>query len=275
MTRIVRYTILALGGLIFLFPFYFMIITSVSPPGSTGSLVPPSLDFSTWTFIFAKLPITWNLLNSAVYTLGVVSITLVIGSLTGYALARLSFRGRDALFAVILFTLALPFQLLMVPLFIMVSDWGWARPGPGNYLALIFPMAVNATAIIIFRQFFRGLPQELFDAAYLDGAGNLRILWKIAIPLTKPAFLIATLITFIGPWNDFLWGLLVVRDTYWQPLSVAVGILGSGAHATAGGGNYWGTVTAASTLLAVPVIVLFIAFQRYFVRGVIEDGIKG
>ena len=130
--------------------------------------------------------------------------------LAGYALAVLHFRGRGTLFASMLLVQLVPFQLLMIPLYVMiVRNYGLAD----SYLGMILPFAINSTAVFIFRQFFLQLPEDLFDAARIDGAGELRILWSIALPLVRPALLTAVLLTFIGPWNEFLWPFLITKDT--------------------------------------------------------------
>lgn len=271
--RPLAYLALLLGAIAFLFPFYYMVAGSVSPASEVGNLVPSRIDLANWDYMLSRIPIRRNLLNSAIYAGGVIVSTLVVGSLTGYALARLSFVGRDALFNLVLLTLMVPFQLTMIPLYIMIVNFGWTQPGPEVYLGLIAPGAVNATAIIIFRQFFMQLPQDLFDAARVDGDTDLGILWRIALPLSAPAFLITGLVSFIGPWNEFLWPLLVTRDVNWMPLAESVALFGVGGQA-GGAASQWGTITAASTTLAIPAVVLFIVFQRYFVQGIATTGLK-
>lgn len=271
--RIVAIIVLLLGALMFLFPFYYMVIGSVSPADEVGRLIPTRIETVNWSYMLSRIPVGRNLLNSAIYAGGVIVITLIVGSLTGYALARLTFLGRDFLFNIILLTLMVPFQLTMIPLYIMIVNFGWVQPGPRIFLGLIIPGAVNATAIIIFRQFFLQLPQDLFDAARIDGAGDLNILWQIALPLSAPAFLITGLLTFIGPWNEFLWPLLVTRDVNWMPLAESVALFGVGGQA-GGAASEWGTITSAATILAIPAVIIFIIFQRYFVQGIATTGLK-
>lgn len=271
--HILSYVALVIGAIAFMFPFYFMAVGSISPADEVGRILPSRIDLANWRYMLSRIPIGRNLLNSLVYAGGVIISTLVVGSLTGYALARLSFPGRNLIFNLILLTLMVPFQLTMIPLYIMIVNFGWTQPGPENYLALIVPGAVNATAIIIFRQFFMQLPQDLFDAARVDGDTDLGILWRIALPLSAPAFLISGLLTFIGPWNEFLWPLLVTRDINWMPLAESVALFGVGGQA-GGAASEWGTITAAATTLAIPAVVLFVVFQRYFVQGVATTGLK-
>ena len=145
--------------------------------------------------------------------------TVVFGLLAGYALAVLEFRGKGVLFAGVMLILVVPFQLLTIPLYVLiVRDYGLAD----SYLGMILPFAINSTAVFVFRQFFMQLPRELFEAARIDGAGELTILTRIAIPLCKPALLTAVLLTFIGPWNEFLWPFLVTKEQSMQPLAVSL-----------------------------------------------------
>lgn len=267
------YAALVVGAIIFLFPFYFMVIGSISPAKEVGRIIPSRIDLASWDYMLSKIPVGRNLLISFAYAGGVVLSTLVIGSLTGYALARLKFPGRSLLFNVLLLTMMIPFQLTMIPLYIMIVDLGWAKPGPSVLLGLIVPGAVNATAILIFRQFFLQIPRDLFDAARVDGENEFGILARIVMPLSAPAFLITGLLTFIGPWNEFLWPLLVTRDIMWMPLAESVALFGVGGQ-TGGAASRWGTITAASTTLAIPAVALFIFFQRYFIEGIAATGIK-
>jgi len=171
-------------------------------------------------------------------------------------------------FNAMLLILIVPFQLLMIPLYVMiVRNYGLAD----SYLGMILPFAVNATAVFIFRQFFLQLPKELFESARLDGASELRILTRIAIPLAKPAILTAVIVTFIGPWNEFLWPFLVTKSLALQPLALA-NFISTVASRQA---NPFGAILAGAVVLAVPAVVLFLAFQRHFVASNLGSGIKG
>ena len=196
--------------------------------------------------------------------------TVVFGVLAGYALARLHFRGRGALFAVMLLVQVVPFQLLMIPLYVMiVRNYGLAD----TYLGMILPFAINSTAVFIFRQFFLQLPEDLFEAARIDGASELRILWSIALPLVRPALLTAILLTFIGPWNEFLWPFLITKDTDMQPLAVSLANYITNVAGRAA--NPFGAILAGAVVLAAPAVVLFVAFQRHFTSTDIGSGVKG
>ncbi len=264
---------LVLGALIFLFPFYYMVIGSFqeSPDTTVGGIFPTG----GWTFhnyadINSRVNLIQSLVNSTIFTAGVMFGTVLFGVLAGYALARLHFRGRGTLFAVMLLVQIIPFQLLIIPIYVLiVRNYGLAD----SYLGMIAPFAINSTAVFIFRQFFISLPDDLFAAAALDGASELRILWSVALPLVRPAILTAALITFIGPWNEFLWPFLVTKDQGLQPLAVTLANYISNIAGRAS--NPYGAILAGAVVLAAPAVALFVAFQRHFTATEISSGVKG
>jgi multiple sugar transport system permease protein len=163
-----------------------------------------------------------------------------------------------------------PFQLLIIPLYVLIVRYY----GLGDsYLGMIAPFAINSTAVFIFRQYFLQLPKELFDAARIDGANELRILTRIALPLVRPAVLTAMLLTFIGPWNEYLWPFLITKQQSMQPLAVALANYMNTVQSTVS--NPFGTILAGAFVLAVPAVALFLAFQRYFVAPNIGSAVKG
>ncbi len=262
------------GALVFLFPFYYMIVGSLQtePDTSIAGAFPQAgaITGANYVAINSRLNLGQSLVNSGIFTGGVLVCTIVFGVLAGYALALLRFRGRGTVFGALLLVQVIPFQLLMIPLYVLIArDYGLGD----NYLGMILPFAINSTAVFIFRQYFLQLPKELFDAARIDGAGELRTLWSIALPLVRPALLTAVLLTFIGPWNEFLWPFLITKQQAKQPLAVALAnYISTVAASTA---NPFGAILAGAVVLAVPVIVLFIAFQRQFVSTDLGSGVKG
>ena len=174
------------------------------------------------------------------------------------------------MFASLLLVQVVPFQLLTIPLYVLiVRDYGLAD----SYLGMILPFAINSTAVFVFRQFFLQLPRELFDAARIDGASELKILLRIAIPLSKPALLTAVLLTFIGPWNEFLWPFLVTKEQDMQPLAVSLANYISTVSGRAS--NPFGAILAGACVLAAPAVALFVVFQRHFVQSNLGSGVKG
>jgi multiple sugar transport system permease protein len=270
---VVRYVVLALGAVVFLFPFYYMLVGSFQAKSDTS--IGGAFPIGGWTLnnykeINSRVDLVQSLANSGIFTAGVILATVVFGVLAGYALAVLHFRGRGSLFAAMLLVQLVPFQLLIIPLYVMiVRSYGLAD----SYLGMIVPFAINSTAVFIFRQFFLQLPEDLFSAARIDGAGELRILWSIALPLVRPALLTVTLLTFIGPWNEFLWPFLITKDNSMQPLAVSLANYLSNVAGRAS--NPFGAILAGAVVLAAPAVALFLAFQRHFTSSDLGSGVKG
>ncbi len=261
------------GALVFLFPSYYMIIGSLQKKPDTsikGAFSPGGLTLDNYSQINERLNLAQTLANSGIFTGGVILFTVFFGILAGYALARLHFRGRGTLFAVMLLVQIVPFQLLIIPIYVMiVRSYGLAD----SYAGMILPFAINSAAVFIFRQFFLQLPEDLFAAARLDGASELRILWSVALPLVRPALVTVILLTFIGPWNEFLWPFLVTKDADKQPLAVALANYITNIAGRAA--NPYGAILAGAVVLAAPAVVLFAAFQRYFTASNVGSGVKG
>jgi multiple sugar transport system permease protein len=268
-----RIVVLVLGAVVFLFPFYYMLVGSLQsePDTSLGGAFPTGgVTLENYADIDSRVNLVRSLVNSGIFTGGVLLFTVVLGVLAGYALARLHFRGSGTLFAAMLLVQVVPFQLLIIPLYVMiVRDYGLAD----SYLGMILPFAINSTAVFIFRQFFLQLPQDLFAAARIDGASELRILWSIALPLVRPALLTAVLLTFIGPWNEFLWPFLITKEADLQPLAVSLANYISNIAGRAA--NPYGAILAGACVLAAPAVALFIAFQRQFTSSDLGSGVKG
>ena len=272
--RILGLLALIVGAIIFLFPFYYMIVGALQKePRSdiSGAFPNPgNLTLENFTDINNRVDLVRTLVNSGIFTTGVLLATLVIGLLAGYALAQLNFRGRTVIFTAMLLVLVLPFQLFMIPLYVLiVRTYGLSD----NYLGMILPFAVNMTAVFIFRQFFLQLPRDLFESARIDGASELAILRRIAVPLAIPAIITALIVTFIGPWNEFLWPFLITKQHDLQPLAVALANYISTVASRAA--NPYGSILAGAVVLAFPAVVIFVIFQRQFVSTSLGSGVKG
>lgn len=266
--------VLTLGAIAFLFPFYYMVVGSLqaSPDTTIAGAFPnpANLTLQNYTAINGRINLVSGLVSSGIFTGGVLLGTVVFGVLAGYSLAILSWRGRGVTFALALLVQTIPFQLLMIPLYVLIArNYGLAD----SYLGMILPFAINSAAVLIFRQYFLQLPRELFDAARMDGAGEFRLLWRIALPLVRPALVTVVLLTFIGPWNEFLWPFLITKEASLQPLAVSlanyISIVSSSTT------NPYGAILAGAVVLAAPVVVLFIIFQRYFTSTDIGSSVKG
>ncbi|MGK3954408.1 carbohydrate ABC transporter permease [Microbacterium sp. I2] len=273
-SKIALYVVLSLGALAFLFPFWYMIVgslqTDVDATVAGAFPDPANLTVDNYVAINERINLFQGLLNSGIFTGGVILGTVVFGVLAGYALAVLQWRGRSATFALVLLVQVVPFQLLMIPLYVMIArDFGLSD----SYLGMILPFFINSTAVLIFRQYFLQLPQDLFSAARIDGAGEFRLLWSVALPLVRPALLTAVLLTFIGPWNEFLWPFLITKEASMQPLAVSLANFISNIAASTA--NPFGAMMAGAVVLAVPAVTLFIVFQRYFTSNDLGSGVKG
>ncbi len=265
---------LVLGAALFLFPFYYMVVGALQrapDSGISGAFPnPANLTLANFADINAQVNLARTLVNSGIFTGGVLLATFFFGLLAGYALAQLEFRGRAVVFNAMMLILVLPFQLFMIPLYVLiVRSYGLAD----SYLGMILPFAVNATAVFIFRQFFLQLPRDLFDSARIDGASELAILRRIAVPLARPAIVTAMIVTFIGPWNEFLWPFLITKQHDLQPLAVALAnyISTVAARAT----NPFGSILAGAVVLVIPAVVVFVIFQRQFIESNLGSAVKG
>lgn len=272
-SSVVRYALLIFAAVIFAFPFYFMIVGAFqkNPTNTPGGLLPTAgWTVSNFVNVNSRINLVGSLLNSLIFVVGVLLGTVVFGLLVGYSVARMDFRGRGVLWILVLLVQMVPFQLLMIPLYVQVTRMYSLGD---TYLGMILPFAINTTAVFIFVQFFKALPGDIFEAARIDGAGELRILWTIAIPMVRPALATVILVTFIGPWNEFLWPFPITKDVSMQPLAVSLANYISNVSATTANPN--GSILAGATALAFPVIILFCLFQRYFVASDIGSALKG
>lgn len=265
--------LLTIAAIAFAFPFYFMVVGAFqeNPTNSPASLIPTG----GWTWdnfvrIDSRIDLLGSLANSLIFTGGVLLGTVVFGLLAGFALARLDFRGRGVLWVLMMLVQMVPFQLLMIPLYVQITrSYGLGD----SYVGMILPFAINTTAVFIFTQFFRSLPAEIFEAARIDGAGELRMLVSVAVPLIRPVLVTVILVTFIGPWNEFLWPFLITKDAALQPLAVSLAnYISNVAQSTA---NPNGAILAGATALALPVVVLFVVFQRFFTATDLGAAVKG
>lgn len=271
--RILSIVLLTIAAIGFAFPFYFMVVGAFqeSPTNSPSALLPTS----GWTVdnfiaIDSRIDLVGSLLNSLVFTAGVLLGTVVFGLLAGYAIARLDFRGRGVIWVLMLLVQMVPFQLLMIPLYVQITrSYGLGD----SYLGMILPFLINTTAVFIFVQFFKALPVEIFEAARIDGAGEIRLLTSVALPLIRPVLVTVVLVTFIGPWNEFLWPFLITKDASLQPLAVSLAnYISNVAQSTA---NPNGAILAGATALAFPVVILFVVFQRFFKATDLGAAVKG
>src|SRR6202042_187732 len=262
--------------IVLLFPFLWLIITSIETPAEAlhfpPILLPHHLDFGNYTQALQAAPFGRFFINSAVVAVVTVLSNLVLCSLAGYAFARFRFLGRTALFAVIMATLMVPFQVTMIPWFIITKWLGvhvLAGVGINTIGALILPNAATAFGIFFMRQFFRTMPLEYEESARVDGASRLKVLIRIVLPLATPALATLAALTFLDSWNNFLWPLIVVTSTNQMTLPLGLATF-QGAHSTE-----WTLLMAANVMSLVPVLAIFFLAQRHFIRSVASTGLAG
>jgi multiple sugar transport system permease protein len=262
--------------IVLIFPFVWLLITSLETPGEAlhfpPILVPHRLDFGNYPAALHAAPFTRFFLNSAVVAVSTVVLNIVLCSAAGYAFARFRFLGSGLMFALIMTTLMVPFQVTMIPQYIITKWIGvnlLAGAGINHIGALILPNAATAFGIFFLRQFFRTLPIEYEEAARVDGASRLKVLWRIVLPLSGPALSTLAALTFLDSWNNFLWPLIAINQNSEMTLPLGLATFQS-AHATE-----WTLLMAGNVMSLIPMMVIFFAAQRYFIRSVAATGISG
>ena len=259
-----------IATLVILFPLYWMVVTSLSRQADLYAsglrFWPKHLTFDNFTGPIDQYPVWTWFRNSTVITLGVIVITVVCNLLAGYAFAKLRFRGRDALFLIFLSTMMIPVQAIMIAQFKVSINVGLY----GNLWAVILPESATAFGIFLARQFFIAIPDELLEAARVDGAGQLRTFVTIVLPLCKPLIAVLTLLTAMNEWNAFAWPLVILFGND-QLFTLPIGMV---TDLQSQFGSNYGALMAMSLLMIAPLVILFIVFQRYFVQGLARSGIK-
>ncbi len=269
LTKTIFYIFLIGASFSFLYPFYFMIIASLTPEEQIGglSILPKTLTLENYILMAGKIPIFRSMLNSIFVACCSTFGVLVFGSMTGYALAKADFKGRNLLFLVIIFTMTLPFQITLIPNYILIVKFRWVN----TFAALIIPALNSAFAIIMFRQVFMGIPNDLIDAARVDGCGELRIIFQVLWPNIKPTIVTVAILTFMNSWNDVLWPLIVIRNELLMTMPQLVTLFAVGGRSEA----QLGLRLASAVLLALPVIITYLIFQKHFIRSMVSSGLKG
>ena len=247
-------------------PLVIVLLTSITPVGnaSTGFSLPTQITFANYQAAWAQGNFLVAFANSTFVALAVTAAQIFTSALAGYALARLKFRGRQALLLLVLATLVIPFQLLVIPVFAILK-WGHLL---NTYGALILPTAANGFGIFLLRQFFLTIPVELEQAASLDGANRWQILWQIMLPLSRPALVTLFLFTFIGEWNDLFKPLIFTTRPELRTVQLAL------AEFQEQFTNSWELLMAAVAIATIPVVVIFLIGQKQFIRGIASTGIK-
>lgn len=266
--KIIFYLFLTIGAIAFIYPFYWMVAASLAPENEISNLafLPSSVTLNSYSQMISKIPIGRSLLNSLLVSTIITSGVLVFGSMIGYALSRMEFKGRNAIFYIIIFTMTLPFQITLIPQYIIMVKFGWID----TYYSLIIPYLINSLGIIMFRQYFKTLPQSLIDAARLDGCGEFQIIFRILWPNAIPALVTIGIITFMASWNEVLWPLIVIRDESLMTMPQLVTLFAVGGRAE----SQLGVKLSSAVMLALPIVLAYLFFQKYFIQSMASTGIK-
>jgi len=271
---ILGYLVLILVALTMVVPFIWMITTSLRPYGSVFSyppeLLPKVFDISNYTRLFTLVPFGLYFVNTVFITATIVIGQLLLCALAAYGFSRLKFVGRDTIFVLYLATMMIPFQIILIPLYLMVFKLGWVN----TYQGMIVPSLSSVFGIFLLRQAFLGIPKDYQDAARIDGAGELRIFWQIFLPLTVPSLATLGVLAFMGAWTDLLWPVLIARDQAMRTMEVGLAYFNA-STATAFLQPNWPLMMAASVVVMLPVLILYFFTQRFFVEGISMTGVKG
>lgn len=284
--KVLGYLPMVLLALFFLFPLIFMFVSSLKPDAQILSDIDspqaflPVGDISTDNYVgvFERVPVARFIFNSVLVTVLIVGLGVIVNSMAGFALSRLEWSGRKVLLTVIIATLIVPFETIAIPMVYWVSklptivfengqpmyDFGWLN----SYHVQIIPFIANAFSIFLFTQYFSTIPKSFDEAARIDGAGWFTIYRRIIVPLSGPAFATVAILTFLPAWNQYLWPLMVVQQEELRPVMVGMQYFFQVKPA-------WGEVMAYTSLITLPVLVMFLAFQRAFVSSIASSGVKG
>lgn len=266
--RIGLYAMLIVTSVLMLFPFYWTVASSLKLEGlvfaDPPQWIPNPFVWDHYHEVLTRIPFPRFFFNSVVVTVAVTLLRVMFDTLAGYAFAKLEFPGRDKLFFILLLGLMIPFQVNLIPVYRIVSTLGWLD----TYAALIVPQMTSVLGIFLMRQYIKSIPDDILDAARVDGAGEIRIVTKIVMPLALPGMAAMAIFTFMAMWNDFLWPRLVLNSEHMFTLPLGLAQLQMRNTST------WGTTMAGATITALPLILVFLLMQRQFISGMTEGAVK-
>ena len=270
----IAYAILIGYALLMFVPFAWSAITSFKtlPNSVRLTIVPQPFTLQAWEYAFTQLtpPLPRLFFNSALIAVVVTITNVVLGSMAGYAFARLRFRGRELLFLIVLATLMIPDQLRLIPVYLLLNTVGLTK-GVLQYGGLMLILAVSGTSIFLLRQYFLSIPRDIEEAARMDGAGVFTTFWKVMLPLAGPAVAAVAILQFQGTWNGYFWPLIILQEQDQYTLPVAL----SQFRLAGGLATNWPPLMATVVMATVPILILYLFFQRYFVEGIAASGVKG
>jgi multiple sugar transport system permease protein len=278
---VLRYLLMTLLAFFFIFPIWFMLVSSIktdemqitSDMSKISAFIPyGNLGLDNYYEVFAQMEFGRMMFNSTFIMVVTVLLGLLVNSLIAYALARLDYTGRGVVLGVIVALIIVPFEAIAIPLLMLVNKLPWfggATTWLDSYHVQIIPFIADAFSIYLFYQFFINIPKELEEAALVDGASKLRIYWSIILPLSRPIFATVAILQALANWNRFMWPLMVTRGVDYRPLTVGMQtFFGQDPR-------IWGDLMAFAAMITIPVLIVFLLFQKWFVQSVASTGIKG
>lgn len=272
--RKIGYGLMMAYALLMFVPFAWTVVTSFKTRADALRLtiIPEPVSFTGWQYTMENLEpsIVTLFINSTVIAVAVTLTNLVLGAMGGYAFARLRFPGREVLFLIVLATLMIPDQLRLVPVFVLFTELGLVR-GVGQYVSVILVLAISATSIFLLRQYFLSIPKDLEEAARIDGAGFFTTFSRVMLPLATPALAAVTILQFQGTWNAFFWPVILLRDIEHKTLPLGLFMF----RESGGFSTNWPPLMAVVVIATIPILLLYIFFQRFFVEGIAASGVKG
>lgn len=282
LSTIWRYTALSLLGVIFAFPIVFMLVSSLKPDfqllqdtSSLRAFLPVGdISLNNYREAFDRAPVAQFIFNSVFVTMITVLLGLLVNSMAGFALSVLRWKGRSLVLTIIIATFIVPFETIAVPLVLVVSKLPWIGAEGitfgwlNSYHVQIIPFITNAFSIFLFVQFFQGLPEEIVEAARIDGASWFQIYLRVILPVSGPVLSTVTILSFLNMWNQYLWPIMVVQEEKYRPVMVGLQYFYQLDIA-------WGEVMAYLSIITIPVLILYLALQQAFVESIATTGVKG
>ncbi len=265
--KVIRWTLLALGGIAMVMPIVFMLSTSFKWPHEIYNLkiIPDDPTIENYTYVLEDGRFyTWFWNSLIIATITTIS-AVIFDSLVGYTLCKFRFRGRMIVFVAILSTLMIPTEMLVIPWYLMAKDFGWLN----SYWGIMFPGVMTAFGTFLMKQFFESVPDDFLEAARIDGLNEFQIWWSVAMPLVTPALSALAIFIFLGNWTAFIWPLIVTNDP--ELYTLPVGLTTFSVEQSV----EWELIMTGAALATIPTLIVFLVFQRYIIRGVVMTGLKG
>ena len=271
--RILLYTANILLGILYISPLVWMVVSAFKPENrifadmskGVAAFWPAEATLDNFRDVFVRSDMPRYIINSVAYVTILVALSLVVNSTFGYALAKFQFKGKNLILTIVLALLVLPLESILLSLFFIVNKLKWID----SYLALIVPFVVKCFDVYLFRQFFLDIPDDLIEAAEIDGAGPLKTFIQVVVPVSKPVFATVFILDYVAYWSDFMWPLLVITDSGKRTVQLGIQTFFTEPPV------YYGPIMAALTIASLPMIVLFLFLQKYYVQGISTSGIKG